>query len=95
MLYILFIFFALSVVVERKIRNHIKNNYPKEWSKANQGKMGVKSSQTRPIILIDSLRHGYLSQQNDITMKRLVRIQKYVMVIFVIMIIIKLLFTST
>lgn len=77
----------LTLMVEYKLRDHIKNNYPEEWAKANESKMGVKASQSRPIFLSDSMRTGYLSKQNDSTLNRLSRFQKYITVLFAVCII--------
>lgn len=88
-----FVFIPLHLSFSRKLQRHVKDKYPEEWENvsANQMKMNIQT--IRPVALNDSLKYGFLSQQNDPVLIQYLKFEKSSNFIGVTLVIACILFT--
>jgi len=87
-----FIFIPLHLRSSRKIQKHVKDKYPKEWANVSSNKMKMNIKNIRPVALNDSLKYGFLSQQNDPVLIQYLKFEKLFNFIGVMLIIVGLIF---
>lgn len=70
-IFLLFVIFYLAKTSVKKLLAHIKKLYPDEWRKLNATKLGVKPSEVFQEAIGTSMKHGFLSKQNDAQLVKL------------------------
>jgi len=81
-----FVVIPLHLRNSRKLQNHIKNEYPNEWERVSANKMKMNIKNIRPIALNDSLKYGFLSQQNDEMLTKFLQFEKVSNVVWFLLI---------
>ena len=89
---VFFIFIPLQLSFYRKLQRHVQDNYPKEWGKVSSNKMKMNIKSIRSIALNDSLKYGFLSQQNAPVLTRFLKFEKLSNSIGLLLIMVGLLF---
>jgi hypothetical protein len=71
-----FIFIPLHLSFSRKLQRYVKCKYPKEWANVSSNRMKMNIKNIRHVALNDSLKYGFLSQQNDPVIIRFLKFEK-------------------
>lgn len=88
-----FIFIPLHLKFSRKLQKHVKGKYPKEWENVSSNRMKMNIKSIRPVALNDSLKYGFLSQQNDPVIIRFLKFEKLLNSIGLTLIMVGLIFS--
>ncbi|KMT64988.1 hypothetical protein [Catenovulum maritimum] len=78
--FIIIVSLLVLLIVNKELNDHIKANYPEEWEKSIESKMGVNSAATSSVYLNDSMKTGFISEQNDKTVIKLRLVRKWLMI---------------
>ncbi|KMT63730.1 hypothetical protein [Catenovulum maritimum] len=89
---LILVLFVISVRIEKKLLNHVKNTYPSEWETMNVTKMGVKAYSILPSLIGNSLKTGFLSQQDDDVLVKLHKLNNFSWLISFIFLLVTIVF---
>ena len=88
-----FVFIPVHLSFSRKLQKHVKENYPNEWANVSSNRMKMNINDIRHVALNDSLKYGFLSQQNDPVIVRFLKLEKLSISIGLTLIMVCLIFT--
>lgn len=60
----------------RQLQKYVKITYPLEWEKSSNNRMNTDIRIIRAGYINDSLKHGFLSEQNDVHLRKFLKKEK-------------------